>query len=139
MTQNTTINGRAYPNLMKFIVQPCEGHTDDLPQVLVPFEKIPESESTNTHELLLYMYVSTEECNAETWLIDGLGWDAISIYIPIGETNTFIFVRTPTLLALELALTVVGEPTSCDAPYAYSPYPISSCRPPGDITDWQQR
>ena len=91
MTQNTTVNGIDYPNLMKFIVQACEGHTDDLPDSLVPYEKIPESESTKTHELLLYKYDS-EECSDETWLIDGLGWDDISIYIPIGETNIFIFV-----------------------------------------------
>lgn len=91
MTQNTS-SGQSSPNLLRFIVSDCLGHTDSLPTSLVPFEPIKEEEASSTNEMLLYSYSSNNECGSSTWLIDGLGWDDITVYIPLGDTQMFMFV-----------------------------------------------
>lgn len=92
MTQ-TTSSGQLSPNLLRFIVTDCVGHTDSIPSTLVPFEAIDEAEASKTNEMLLYSYPSDNECGSSTWLIDGLGWDDITVFVPIGDTQVFMFVN----------------------------------------------
>ena len=122
MTQEETLVDGVYsPNLMRFVVGNCTGHTDDLPDVMLPFEPIPEDESVQTNEVALAAYPQPVTCgDPKVWLMDGLGWDDITVFVALNSTQTWIFVRVGSLPPP--ALRSLSD--LCSLTHTHSPCPI---------------
>ncbi len=79
------------PEVLKFIVTADTGPAPATPAFLRTIEVLDESVSRITRDFLLEQ--SSDPCTGTTWLINNLGWDAITERVEKGSTEVWRFVN----------------------------------------------
>ena len=78
-------------NVLRFVVQAEEGHTDPLPSSLVPLTPLDEADALLSRDFLLHR--EDDPCTGRRWLINGLGWDDITEYPILGTTEVWNWIN----------------------------------------------
>ena len=84
------------PQVMKFVVQGVAGHTVPIPDPLVVFETVPESESVIERDFVLDR--QSDPCAGSMWTINGLHWNDITERPILGTTEIWRWIN-PTGMA----------------------------------------
>ncbi len=81
------------PNVMKFIVTDQPGHVDPIPAALRPVDPLLEGDAVMTRTFEMEKIADPSPCTANVWKINGLGWDDITEYPELGDTEIWSFVN----------------------------------------------
>ncbi len=94
------------PNVMKFNVIAQSGDADRIPRNLVPVPRIPEAQAVRQREFKLQRHENhpMHMCdmggggmgNSPVWLIDEKGWDDITDFPRLGDTEVWSWVNLST-------------------------------------------
>jgi spore coat protein A len=79
------------PDVMKFVVGSSAGHTNAIPTSLRTNEILDELDATEFRDFELQK--GSDPCSGFKWLINGLGWDDITEYPELGETEVWSFIN----------------------------------------------
>jgi spore coat protein A len=79
------------PEVMKFVVTSESGDTTPIPPALRPIEILDENDATQFRDFVLRK--QSEPCAGNFWLINDLGWDDITEYPVLGETEVWSFIN----------------------------------------------
>jgi spore coat protein A len=81
------------PDVMKFVVLDQAGNTPQIPSQLRPMESLDPDDAAEEREFILRKYQTPGGCAAFEWRINDLGWDDITEYPRLGQTEIWRFVN----------------------------------------------
>jgi spore coat protein A len=79
------------PNVMKFIVSSATGHTNAIPAVLRPLERLYETNAFRSRNFVLHKM--DDPCTGSRWAINDLGWRDITEFPLLGTTEIWSFIN----------------------------------------------
>ena len=79
------------PDVMRFVVSGASGHVAAIPSTLRPLTVLEESNADVFRSFELQK--SSDPCAGSIWTINGLGWDDITEFPYLGDTEVWSFVN----------------------------------------------
>jgi len=79
------------PNVMKFIVSGDTGDTNPVPANLRTIESLNEVDASRSRDFELRKF--PDACTGSKWLINELGWEDITEYVTLGDTEVWRFIN----------------------------------------------
>ena len=79
------------PDVMKFVVTATHGHTAALPPALRPIERLDEADARAHRSFELRK--GSDPCTGDKWLINGLGFDDVTEFPMLGDTEVWSFIN----------------------------------------------